>query len=266
MPSARSFSKSSAQVDRPNPFIAQLRKCFARISTRHALGLLRCIRILQRVTCWDMLERIPARGSLGTVLAWLAIAVMLVFWLAVGSVLSAVLSRVTSSGAYREALALAHASTEVQSHLGTDFTPRFPALGFVSARYGSQFTEFSIPVAGSHGSVHLYSVANAIHGVWEFSRVTFVSDDGRFSLDLAPVSGMQNLPAVSAQTVFLLPIGLDSSQPLSWTLPYYKSKYFRQSPWSRAWLIRIAIKSILNSLLISRSRTIQKSRKIHRRF
>jgi len=172
-----------------------------------------------------MLERIPARGSLGTVLAWLAIAVMLVFWLAVGSVLSAVLSRVTSSGAYREALALAHASTEVQSYLGTDFTPRFPALGFVSARYGSQFTEFSIPVAGSHGSGHLYSVANAIHGVWEFSRVTFVSDDGRFSLDLAPVSGMQNLPAVSAQTVFLLPIGLDSSQPLSWTLPYYKSKF-----------------------------------------
>src|SRR5260370_17850280 len=96
------------------------------------------MRILQRVICWDMVEQIPARRSPGMIFAWIAVAVMLVFWLALGSLLSAMLSGVTSSGAYHEALSLARASTEVQSHLGPDFTSRFPALGFVSSRYNSQ--------------------------------------------------------------------------------------------------------------------------------
>jgi hypothetical protein len=81
-----------------------------------------------------MIEQIPARRSPGMILAWIAIAVMLVFWLAVGSLLSAMLSGVTSSGAYQEALLLARGSIQVQSHLGTDFTPRYATLGFVSSR------------------------------------------------------------------------------------------------------------------------------------
>jgi len=165
------------------------------------------------------------RGSRVRALAWVAVVILVVFWLTVGSLLSAMLSRVLSSGAYKQALALAHASTELQSILGPDFAPHYPVLGFLSSRHSQQFAVFSIPVAGSRGTGHLYAVGNSINGAWEFSRLSFVSDTEQRTFDLAPVSLLQNLPAVPEQTVFLLPIGLDASESLDWAAAYYKSKF-----------------------------------------
>src|SRR5216684_1229760 len=93
---------------------------------------------------------------------------------------------VTSTDAYAQAITLAKSSSEVQSLLGDGIRAQTPAIGFANGSNGSQFTEFSVRLVGSRTGGHLYGVANAVNGVWEFSRLSFLADRASRKIDLAP--------------------------------------------------------------------------------
>jgi len=80
-------------------------------------------------------------------------------------------------------------------------------------------------LSGSHGSGHLYGVANWANGTWDFSRLVFESESNRSSgkIDLTPVRRLQ-LPSVPAKNVYLLPIGMAEGESLQWAPAYYKAK------------------------------------------
>jgi YD repeat-containing protein len=130
---------------------------------------------------------------------------------------------VVSTGAYQQAIAFASSSPEIQKSLGDGISVRFPAIGFASGSHGSQFTEFSVRLAGSRGSGHLYGVANSLHGDWEFSRLAFVADHAAEKIDLAPVRRLP-MPSVPSKKIYLIPVGLDPSESLDWAPSYYKAK------------------------------------------
>jgi YD repeat-containing protein len=131
---------------------------------------------------------------------------------------------VTSTGAYAQAIALAYSSSEVQDFLGDGIKTQAPAIGFVNSSNNSQFTEFSVRLVGSRASGHLYGVANAVNGAWEFSRLSFLADRTAKKIDLAPARLRLALPAVPAKKVYLIPVGLDSNESLEWAPAYYKTK------------------------------------------
>jgi YD repeat-containing protein len=88
----------------------------------------------------------------------------------------------------------------------------------------SEFAEWSVALAGSRGSGHLYGVANQVNGVWEFSRLTFESRDGKDRMDLTPVHQL-SLPRVPEKNAYLVPLGLVEGETLKWAPAYYKSKF-----------------------------------------
>src|SRR5713226_3164435 len=117
---------------------------------------------------------------------------------------------VTSTGAYTQAIALAKSSSEVQTLLGDGIRAHAPAIGFANGSNGSQFTEFSVSLVGSRTGGHLYGVANAVNGVWEFSRLSFLADRASRKIDLAPTRRRLFLPPVPVKKIYLIPAGLDS--------------------------------------------------------
>ncbi len=131
---------------------------------------------------------------------------------------------VTSTGAYVQAIAVAKSSSEVQSLLGDGIRAQTPAIGFANGSNGSQFTEFSVRLVGSRTGGHLYGVANAVNGVWEFSRLSFLADRTSQKIDLAPTRRRLFLPPVPAKKIYLIPAGLDSDESLDWAPAYYKTK------------------------------------------
>ena len=132
--------------------------------------------------------------------------------------------RLVHSNIYKGSLETAFTTPEVQAVLGSDPRPNFPTIGHIMPFSNSKFAEWSVPVAGSRGKGHLYGVANEINGAWEFSRLTFVSDDGKNRVNLTPVRPL-NLPRVPAQHVYLVPIALDPTLSLDWAPEYYKQKF-----------------------------------------
>jgi hypothetical protein len=131
---------------------------------------------------------------------------------------------VASTGAYTQAIALAKSSSEVQSLLGDGIRAQAPAVGFTNGSNGSQFTEFSVRLVGSRTGGHLYGVANAVDGMWEFSRLSFLADHTAQKIDLAPTRRRLFLPPVPAKKIYLIPVGLDSDESLDWAPAYYKAK------------------------------------------
>lgn len=131
---------------------------------------------------------------------------------------------VSSTGAFKQAITLAKASADVQNSLGEGIKVQFPVIGLNSGDGGSQFTEFSVRLAGSRGNGHLYGVANALNGVWEFSRLSFLADGAAKKIDLAPVPRLLPLPPVSAKKIYLIPMDLAPTESLDWAPAYYKAK------------------------------------------
>ncbi len=123
---------------------------------------------------------------------------------------------VTSTDAYAQAITLAKSSSEVQSLLGDGIRAQTPAIGFANGSNGSQFTEFSVRLVGSRTGGHLYGVANAVNGVWEFSRLSFLADRASRKIDLAPTRRRLFLPPVPVKKIYLMPAGLDSDESLDW--------------------------------------------------
>jgi hypothetical protein len=157
-----------------------------------------------------------AMGSIGMVLL-LAAAI-------VAAAVGFMSGRITETGAYHDALAIAESSPEVQSALGTEIQPEWPVLG-TNIRYPhSQFAQWSVALHGSRGAGHLYGVANESNGSWEFSRLSFAADDGHKKIDLGTKPRPLNVHAVAAQRVFLIPMGLSETENLDWAPDYYNAK------------------------------------------
>ena len=104
-----------------------------------------------------MNERTFARGSLGAILAWVAVAILLALWLSAGSLTSAMLSNVKSSGAYKETLALALARvTDSDGHV--DSYSHDDQLEMTAITHGSDGS--TLTNSHEHGNIQHQSLAN----------------------------------------------------------------------------------------------------------
>jgi len=159
-------------------------------------------------------ESIFWRVSVGIVLAIGAIVFGLVVYLN---------NLLAHSGSYTDSIKIALASPEVQALLGSGAHTKYPALGHIIPFGDSRFAEWTVRLEGASGSGRLHGVANEINGIWDFSRVTFTSDNGRNRVDLTPVRRL-GLPLVPTQAVYLIPIGLEKNESLEWAPAYYMSK------------------------------------------
>lgn len=132
--------------------------------------------------------------------------------------------RITVTGAYRDSLAIAESSPQVQSALGTGIQAKWPVMGTSLRSQNSEFAQWSVKLRGSRGEGRLYGVANEINGTWEFSRLAVVADAGQEKIDLSPKPLPLHLHAATVQRVFLIPIGLSETENLAWAPGYYKAK------------------------------------------
>ena len=132
--------------------------------------------------------------------------------------------RLTSTTIYRDSLEIAQSSQEVQSALGTGIKAKWPPLGFNFPFPNTEFAEWAVELQGSRGAGHLYCVANRVSGWWEYSRLVFVSDNGKTKIDLNKSPQHMPLPSVATQNVYLIPVGLSEDESLDWAPSYYKAK------------------------------------------
>jgi YD repeat-containing protein len=152
----------------------------------------------------------------------LGIALILVL-VTVSVGLGVMLRRLTSGGAYKEALAVAQSSKELQALLGDGIKVKFPIIGFTIRDYNSEFVEFVATLSGARGSGRLYAVANSVNGRWEFFRLSFVGENSH--INLAPIPRRLALPSVPVKKIYLIPLALDIDQSLQWAPAYYKAKF-----------------------------------------
>lgn len=153
---------------------------------------------------------------------WFVPVCILVFYVGLGGILAA---RLMKSGAYKSSLSIAESSAEMKSLLGNDIRSNWPVpLGWSLPFFSSEFAQWSVGLTGSHGKGMLYGVANQVNGTWEFSRLVFVSHDGKVKTDLTPMPSRLDLPPVPEKKVFLIPMGLMAEESLDWAPRYYKAK------------------------------------------
>ena len=156
---------------------------------------------------------------------WIARAVAALAFLFVLGAVGLLHAHLSSTAAYQEAVRLAKASPAVRGALGENIHLRSPALGLTLRYAGSEFVQFSVSLAGSHGSGRLYAVANSMNRAPQFSRLSFLPATGAQSIDLTPVPQRLDLPPVPAKKVYLFPLGLEASEPLDWAPSYYQAKF-----------------------------------------
>ena len=127
------------------------------------------------------------------------------------------------SDAYKDSLKIALFSPEVQNALGSSIRIKRPVFGYALPLRHSQFAEWSVVLAGQHGTGHLYGVANKVNGDWNFSRLAFHPNNGTEKIELTPVRRLR-LPSVPAKHVYFVPLGLDEGESLDWAPAYYKAR------------------------------------------
>lgn len=159
------------------------------------------------------------------IIAWIAGLLVVAALLLVAAAVVGLHAYLSSATAYQEALRLAKASPDVQAALGKDIHLRSTAIGVRFTDRGSEFVQFSVALAGTHGAGRLYAVANSINQALQFSRLTFLPAAGTQYIDLTPVPQRLSLPPVPAKKVYLLPIGLSDSETLDWAPAYYRAKF-----------------------------------------
>lgn len=130
--------------------------------------------------------------------------------------------RLAHSAPYLDGLQAALSSPEVQKSLGANIRPGIP-LGQLQGLFGPEFSEWAVPLTGSQGHGHLYGVATEVNGAWDYSRLVFVSGDGKEHINLTPAPTL-NLPPVPKRQVFVLPLGY-TEDSLDWAPRYYKGRF-----------------------------------------
>jgi len=158
-------------------------------------------------------------------ISWIAGVLLAAALLLVAVVAGLLHARLSSTRAYQEALQLAKASPAVLAVLGKDIHLKSTAFGVAFTAQGSEFVQFSVTLAGSHGAGHLYAVANSINQAFQFSRLSFLPAASTHYIDLTPVPQRLSLPPVPAKKIYLIPVGLSDSEPLDWAPDFYHAKF-----------------------------------------
>jgi YD repeat-containing protein len=127
---------------------------------------------------------------------------------------------------YRESLAVARSSPEVQSLLGSSIQEGWAAFVEVRHVYGSDFAEWTASIKGPKGRGWLYGVANRIGSSWHYSRLLFTLNGNKKIVDLTPPPPPDRLlSGESKKNVFLVPLGTVPDAYLAWAPAYYKAKF-----------------------------------------
>ena len=169
--------------------------------------------------CGNLLAPKPRRSPLKN--PAVRIALILLFF-AIG-ICGYLYVQLVHSDAYQQALNLALSSKQVQAALGDGIRANRPAYGYLIPSVDAEFAQWSVSLTGNRSRGHLYAVANRTSGDWEYSRLVFESSSHDVRIDLTPVRQLA-LPKMPPKNVYLVPVGFDQSQSLSWAPAYYKSK------------------------------------------
>jgi YD repeat-containing protein len=114
----------------------------------------------------------------------------------------------------------------LQSLLGQPIQEGWPTFGEIRAVDGSDFAEWTSSLKGSKGRGQLHGVANRIGDTWHYSRLLFISADGKNALDLTPSPAPDKFPFdADRKKVFLVPLGDVQGAGLDWAHGYYRSKF-----------------------------------------
>lgn len=97
---------------------------------------------------------------------------------------SAVFSMMKSSGAYKEALALARADCEVQETLGAPISPGWMVSGSVNVSGPSGRAELSTSLRGTREAGRLYVTATKTAGRWQMDVLEFAVPPLRTRINL----------------------------------------------------------------------------------
>lgn len=131
---------------------------------------------------------------------------------------------VVQSPAYLKGLQAAEGSPEIQRVVGGPIKPGGFTIGELRRGYGSEFTEWSAWLKGPNGSGHLYAVANRVGASWDYSRLAFVSVDGR-TVDLTPPPHRDSLKlADEVSRIYLVALDPAAAQMIAWAPRYYTLK------------------------------------------
>ena len=134
-------------------------------------------------------------------------------------------ARLFRSGAYLTSIGIAESSPAVQSVLGTGVHLSGVPIGSALARYGTEFAEWSVPIAGSRARGRLYGIANGIGGEWEYSRLSVVLDRDGAQIDITPAPSRVTVAAEDPKTVYLVPLSLSAEESLDWAPAYYRASF-----------------------------------------
>lgn len=157
-------------------------------------------------------------------LKWLVGIALILVIAPIGTALIVADVQLTRSQCYQQALKIAQASPAVRDLLGDNIKPEWPAFGGLSNHEGSDFAQWTVPVKGPKGKGRLNAVANGVFGEWEFSRLTFVPDNGAAKIDLTPPPRRLTIAHVPAKTVYLVPLDLSPEDSLAWAPSYFQAK------------------------------------------
>jgi YD repeat-containing protein len=135
-------------------------------------------------------------------------------------------AHLASNPVYKEALVIARSSGEMQELLGQPIQEGLWAFGEVRPAYGSDFAEWTTTLKGPKGRGRLHGVANHIGTSWRYSRLLFIPENGRTTLDITPSPARDTLvSSENRKKVFVVPLGAAQHESLAWMPAYYKAKF-----------------------------------------
>jgi YD repeat-containing protein len=135
-------------------------------------------------------------------------------------------AHLASNPVYKETLVIARSSGEMQELLGQPIQEGLWAFGEVRPAYGSDFAEWTTTLKGPNGRGRLHGVANRIGTSWRYSRLLFIPENGRTTLDITPSPARDALvSSESRKKVFVVPLGAAQHESLAWAPAYYKAKF-----------------------------------------
>ena len=130
------------------------------------------------------------------------------------------------NAAYKDALAIATSSAQLQELLGEPIRDGWTAFGEFRPAYGAEFAEWTTPLKGPKGHGRLHAVANMVGASTRLCRLLYVSEDGKTQLDITPTPKRDPFAFTEGkQKLFLVPLGVGQSESLAWAPAYYKAKF-----------------------------------------
>ncbi len=166
----------------------------------------------------------PGLSIISVLLLVIAGALVLVAALAT-AVLLPLRARLAANPVYKDALAIARSSQEIQHLLGQPIQEGWWAFGEIRPVYGSDFAEWTASIKGPNGRGRLHGVANRVGSSWHYSKLCFSSDGSRTAVDITPPPTRDKLlSGESKKTVFIVPLGAVPEKYLAWAPTYYKAR------------------------------------------